>query len=129
MYKRQVASGSDDKTVKLWDVTSGECLKTLIGHGKSVWTVSFSQDGKQLASGSDDKTVKLWDVEGNKEDFLTVSGYTVTSVAFSKLQGHLFTVFALSGDTLIIIRPLTETGTMEAENEMTQALKHLCLRF
>ena len=56
------ASGSDDKTVKLWDVTSGECLKTLEGHSWTVTSVSFSPDGTKVASGSNDNTVKLWDV-------------------------------------------------------------------
>ena len=48
----KVASGSDDKTVKLWDVTSGECLQTLEGHSDCVNSVSFSPDGTKVASGS-----------------------------------------------------------------------------
>ena len=46
----KVASGSSDKTVKLWDVTSGECLQTLEGHSDRVLSVSFSPDGSKLAS-------------------------------------------------------------------------------
>ena len=48
----KVASGSDDNTVKLWDVTSGECLQTLEGHSSYVMSVSFSPDGTKVASGS-----------------------------------------------------------------------------
>ena len=55
-------SGSYDETVKVWDVTSGECLQTLEGHFNFVKSVSFSPDGTKVASGSFDKTVKLWDV-------------------------------------------------------------------
>ena len=58
----KVASGSYDETVKLWDVTSGECLQTLEGHSYIVNSVSFSPDGTKVASGSYDETVKLWDV-------------------------------------------------------------------
>ena len=41
--------GSNDNTVKLWDVTSGECLQTLEGHPDSVDSVSFSQMGRSLS--------------------------------------------------------------------------------
>jgi hypothetical protein len=56
-----VASGSDDSTVKLWDVTTGQLLRMLEGHQEAVLSVSFSGDGRVVASGSDDGTVKLWD--------------------------------------------------------------------
>ena len=44
----KVASGSNDNTVKLWDVTSGECLQTLEGHSHFVKSVSFSPDGTKV---------------------------------------------------------------------------------
>jgi WD40 repeat protein len=57
-----LASGSRDKTIKLWDVTSGKNIATLKGHSDTVNSVAFSRDGKTLASASDDKTLRLWDV-------------------------------------------------------------------
>ena len=80
----KVASGSGDNTVKLWDVTSGECLQTLEGHSLSVTSVSFSPDGTKVASGSWDKTVKLWDVTSG-ECLQTLEGHSsiVRSVSFS----------------------------------------------
>ncbi|MBD2439904.1 ribosome assembly protein 4 [Nostoc sp. FACHB-110] len=79
-----LASGSDDNTIKLWDVSTGKLLKTLSGHNDSVWSVSFSPDGKTLASGSRDKTIKLWDVSTGKL-LKTLSGHSnwVNSVSFS----------------------------------------------
>ncbi|KAH2148396.1 hypothetical protein KXW33_005324, partial [Aspergillus fumigatus] len=56
-----LASGSDDKTIKLWDPTTGALKHTLVGHSDSILSVAFSQDGQFLASGSDDETIKLWD--------------------------------------------------------------------
>ena len=56
-----LASGSRDKTVRLWEVATGREVCCLEGHTKEVWSVAFSPDGSLLASSSRDKTVRLWD--------------------------------------------------------------------
>jgi WD40 repeat protein len=61
---RLLASGSYDKTIKLWDVASGREVRTLSGHTSRVLEVAFSPDGRLLASGSGDETIKLWDISG-----------------------------------------------------------------
>jgi WD40 repeat protein len=53
-------SGSDDKTIKLWNVETGQEIRTLKGHDNYVTSVNFSPDGKTLVSGSYDNTIKLW---------------------------------------------------------------------
>jgi WD40 repeat protein len=60
---KYLASGSRDKTIKLWDVETQREVKTLQGHSWSVTSVAFSPDGKHIASGSWDSTVKVWSVE------------------------------------------------------------------
>ena len=60
-----LASGSDDTTVRLWDVTdinNVKCLTVLEGHTNGIWSLAFSPQGNILASGSNDTTVRLWDV-------------------------------------------------------------------
>ena len=61
-----LASGSLDKTVKLWDVRSGTCVKTLAGHTYAVYSVC--EVGGMLASASWDNTVKLWPMTTIKND-------------------------------------------------------------
>lgn len=53
------ATGSQDRTAKVFSTDSGECLGILRGHRRGVWSVKFSP-GNQLVSGSGDKTVRLW---------------------------------------------------------------------
>ncbi|MEH1948207.1 MAG: NB-ARC domain-containing protein [Nostoc sp.] len=73
-----LASSSDDTTIKLWDVSTGECLQTFWGHDSWVHSVSFSPNAQILASGSRDKTAKLWDWH--------------TGECLHTLQGHIHEV-------------------------------------
>lgn len=75
-----LASASHDKTIKLWDVESGQLRKTLTGHNDYVIDVDFSPDGKTLASASRDETIKLWDVSSG-EQIKTLYGHDNTVVA------------------------------------------------
>ncbi|MER6173600.1 hypothetical protein ABT130_20215, partial [Streptosporangium sp. NPDC001681] len=63
---KTLATGSADKSVKLWDVAGRNTVATLTGHTDDVISVAFSPDGKTLATGSLDKSVKLWDVAGRE---------------------------------------------------------------
>ena len=77
-----LASGSADKTVRLWRVADGSLLHLLEGHMDTVWSVAFSPDGSTLASGSADKTIRLWRVaDGNLLHFL--EGLSVTRALWS----------------------------------------------
>jgi WD40 repeat protein len=82
---RRVVSGSEDNTLRIWNVETGEEEKKLEGHSHYVTSVAFSQDGRRVVSGSEDKTVRIWNVEtGEEEKKLEGHSDDVTSVAFSQ---------------------------------------------
>ncbi|KAF9932164.1 hypothetical protein BGZ67_004886, partial [Mortierella alpina] len=81
---QQIASGSYDNTVRLWDAQTGAPGAILSGHAGCVCSVVFSPSGQQIASGSDDNTVRLWDAQTGAPGAI-LSGHTdsVNSVVFS----------------------------------------------
>nr|MDZ8077109.1 serine/threonine-protein kinase [Nostoc sp. DedQUE01] len=81
-----LATGSDDKTIKLWEVYTGQEISTLSAHSWSVIGVAFTADGKTLISASWDKTVKLWRLS-TTEEIVTLSGHTdsVSAIAVSQV--------------------------------------------
>ena len=80
----RLASGSTDKTVRLWDLSNGGKWITLQKHTGWTNVLAFSPDGKMLASGSTDKTVQLWDTTTG-EPLATLTGHIngITALAFS----------------------------------------------
>ena len=85
-----LASGSNDKTVKLWEARTGKLLHTLEGHQHQVTSVAFDPQGRTLASGSADHTVKLWEAR--------------TGTLLRTLEGHQGVVWSVvfdpQGETL-----------------------------
>ncbi|MEU7583554.1 hypothetical protein AB0B50_38950 [Streptomyces sp. NPDC041068] len=79
-----LATGSDDRTVRLRDAATGTPRTTLTGHTDEVATLAFSPDGQTLATGSKDKTLRLWDTASHKTRAV-LTGHTkgVYTVAFS----------------------------------------------
>ncbi|MEZ5940613.1 MAG: AAA family ATPase [Planctomycetaceae bacterium] len=80
----RIVSGSWDNTLKVWDVATGEELRTLTGHANQIYSVVFSPDGTRIVSGSADTTLKVWDTATGQE-LRTINGHQlgVTGVTFS----------------------------------------------
>jgi WD40 repeat protein len=80
----QIASGSVDRTIKIWDSSTVTEIRTLIGHTSIVYSVSYSPDGRQIASGGYDNNIKIWD-SSTGEEIRTLTGHTddVYSLAYS----------------------------------------------
>ena len=79
-----VVSGSNDNTVHIWNVVTGEAEAVLMGHSSSVYSVDFSPDSSHVVSGSADNTIHIWNMmTGESEAELKGDSGEVYSVAFS----------------------------------------------
>jgi F-box and WD-40 domain protein MET30 len=88
-------TSSFDNTIKLWDIKTGECVRTLFGHVEGVW--SIAADNFRIISGGHDKLVKVWDLQSGK-CWHTFSEHTkpVCSVGLSDTR------FASAGDDGVV---------------------------
>ncbi|WP_437581085.1 TIR domain-containing protein [Sorangium sp. So ce887] len=77
---QRIVSASDDRTLKVWDLATGQLLSTLEGHSDSVNACAISPDGQRIVSASDDRTLKVWDL--------------ATGQLLSTLKGHFSLVNA-----------------------------------
>lgn len=79
----EILASSSGKEIKLWDLETGELLRTMSGHGGDVRSLAISPDGKAIASGSGDGTIRFWDTRtGEVLDTIWDLGW-VTAVGFS----------------------------------------------
>jgi len=78
---RMMLSGSEDTTIRLWDITTGQCLNTFKGHTTSVSSLDFSSDGQLIISGDCDGEVRLWN--------------TTTAQCLRLLQGHTSSIYSV----------------------------------
>jgi WD40 repeat protein len=129
---KRLATGSFDRTAKLWDSVTGQELLTFKGHSDTVYSVVFSPDGKRLATGSHDSTVRLWDT-ATGEELLTLKGdyayLNLRPVAFSPDAKQLVTTSV--GSTVWFWDTITgeKLSTLKVESAQSVAFspdgKHL----
>ncbi|EJC99720.1 WD40 repeat-like protein [Fomitiporia mediterranea MF3/22] len=118
-----VASGSNDGTVRIWDVESGEMVYVLFEEIRAfITSVVFSPDGHRLASGSYAKTVTIWDCESREVVSAPFEGHTgsVWNVAFSPDGTH---VASASEDATIRVWDIMSASTVRVLEGHTAAVR------
>ena len=111
-----LATGSSDRTCRLWDVQKGTCVRVFAGHSGAVSTVAISPDGRYLASAGEDAKVNLWDL-GTSRLIKSMAGHSgrVHSLSF----GAESTVLA-SGSEDCTVRvwdvQTAKTGALSTQN-------------
>ncbi len=79
-----IASGSEDNTVKLWDVTTGKVVRTLVAHRGYITALDFNASGDMLVTAAKDNTIRIWDVrKGTEVRTLPGHSFYASAVAFS----------------------------------------------
>jgi WD40 repeat protein len=79
------ATASYDRSVRLWDLASGECRKKLTGHTGPVRALAFSPDGLQIASAGSDLSIKTWNVKtGSLQNSWRGHDNMIRSLTFSR---------------------------------------------
>ena len=86
------ATGVVGRSVRVWNIETGECLAQLVGHTERVWGLAWSRDGQRLLSGSFDNTARLWHF-GTRKCLRVLSGHSgfVRAMQFSADGKHAIT--------------------------------------
>ena len=85
-----LVSGSQGKTVKLWDMQTGGIAKEFTGHKEGIKSVCISSDSTLVASGSDDHTVCVWDIQTGECHCVIQQDYSVDYVSFLPMCSQQF---------------------------------------
>ncbi len=99
-----LASGSDDKTIKLWNPTTGVLLRTLSGHRDRIKSIVITPDGQTVISSSFDNTIRFWNTQTG-EEFRKIGEKTGVNGMVLTPDGQ--TLICGSGDKTIKFRNLT----------------------
>jgi hypothetical protein len=89
---KKVVSGSEDKTVRLWNCDTGECKQIFKGHTDEVHAVVLSEDEKTIISASYDQTIRTWDCETGTCIKTLIGNFPENGTAALSKNGKIFAV-------------------------------------
>ena len=110
--QKTIATGDGVGEVKLWDIATGECLKTTkLVENQPVFSLSFSADGNTLATNQQGKGVKLWDLESGDTELLAMPSIAGLAPCFSD-DGRYMATSKNDGEAVVWDRPPTRSMTV-----------------
>ncbi|KAF8839807.1 WD40 repeat-like protein [Paxillus ammoniavirescens] len=122
---KRVVTCSDDTTVRIWDVETGEQQGRSMEHEGGVYGLAVTRDGKRILSGGDDKSITVWDVETQEaiEEWGTHTS-SIWCIAVSDSVDQL----AASGDAYgkIVIKEMKEGGQIKQSIDAGNSVRSLC---
>ena len=116
---KYLVSGSNDRTVRLWDLQTGQLIRLLKGHKQRVKCIQISENGKLIISASADNTLKIWEI---------ATGNCIRTIKTSQHSKTVLNAIAINSDLSIIATGSTSRqGTIKLWNwktgEMIDAVK------
>lgn len=123
-------SSSWDKTLKLWQVSTGDIIQTFTGHKSDVMSVDINRGGTMIISGSRDKTVKVWTIHG--ECLATLLGHndwvSQVRVAPSSNDSDSVTVISAGNDKVVKVCYFTNSHFENIHKGLVQIMGSLSIR-
>ena len=101
MGENHVITGSEDKTMRMWDIRSGQCIQILQGHTRDVLCVHLHRKSGYLLTGSDDQTVRIWDI---------TTPHTYKEIAQIPHKGSVWDLVELDDGRLLSVCNSTSLG-------------------
>ncbi|TDL28077.1 U3 small nucleolar RNA-associated protein [Rickenella mellea] len=120
--ERVLATGSGDKTIKLWSLDDFTCVKTFEGHANSVLRVDFINQGMQLVSTASDGLLKLWNVR-DEECIATMDNHEDKIWALAVSTDESAIVTGAADSVITFWRDFTEEKRLEDTKKRTDAVQ------
>ncbi len=105
---KYVASGEggdevNTKSIKIWDVSSGNCIQTISGGGGDIQSIDFSPDESRIVTGSSDKSIKIWNVSDGRliKQFQILHSSYISSVKFNNSGDRIVSSGSYDGTIII----------------------------
>ena len=117
----RMVTGANDKTVKVWDIASGQELITLSGHTGPVYKVTFSKDGTRILAASEDGTCRIWSAAPWRPEGLPGSELMTPKDKALPLEERYYKGYSIyHADEIFVTRQIIREALSRVISDVTQ---------